>query len=92
MPVNSGIPWLGFVVFPTHRRVKARKVRGATRRLSARLDDYLAGRMSFAEFDASVKGWVNHVRYADTWGLRRHVFSGLRFRMTPKDALGAARP
>ena len=92
VPVNSGIPWLGFVVFPTHRRVKARKVRGATRRLSARLDDYLAGRMSFAEFDASVKGWVNHVRYADTWGLRRHVFSGLRFRMTPKDALGAARP
>ena len=27
----------------------------------------------FAEFDAGVRGWVNHVRYADTWGLRRHV-------------------
>jgi hypothetical protein len=20
-----------------------------------------------------VQGWINHVRYADTWGLRRHV-------------------
>ena len=91
-PVDNGIPWLGFVVFPTHRRVKARKLRVATRRLSARLDDYLAGRISFADFDASVKGWVNHVRYADTWGLRRHVFAGLRFTMPPKNAPGAARP
>lgn len=32
-PVSAGIPWLGFVVYPTHRRVKARKVRVATRRL-----------------------------------------------------------
>lgn len=31
--------------------------------------------ISFAELDASVKGWVNHVRYADTWGLRTHIFN-----------------
>jgi hypothetical protein len=40
------------------------------------LDAYQAGRISFAELDASVKGWVNHVRYADTWGLREHLFAG----------------
>jgi formylglycine-generating enzyme required for sulfatase activity len=66
LPVENGIPWLGFVVFPTHRRVKARKVRGAANRLRGRLDDYLAGHISFAELNASVKGWVNHIRYADT--------------------------
>jgi hypothetical protein len=38
--------------------------------------------ITFAEFDASVKGWVNHVRYADTWGLRRHVFRDLAIRKT----------
>ena len=92
VPVENGIPWLGFVVFPTHRRVKARKVRGATSRLSGRLDDYLAGRIPFAELDASVKGWVNHIRYADTWGLRRHVFAGLRFTMVPEKLTGATRP
>lgn len=31
--------------------------------------------MSFAELTVSVQGWVNHVRYADTWGLREHVFA-----------------
>jgi len=72
-PVSIGIPWLGFVVFPDYRHVKARKVRSTTRRLQARYEDYRAGAISFAEFDASVQGWINHVRYADTWGLRRHV-------------------
>jgi hypothetical protein len=32
-PTASGIPWLGFVVYPTYRRVKARRVRHASRRL-----------------------------------------------------------
>jgi hypothetical protein len=77
LPVGCGIPWLGFVVYPTHRRVKARKVRAATRHLGERLDAYRAGQISFAELDASVRGWVNHVRYADTWGLRRHMFARL---------------
>lgn len=80
VPVTCGIPWLGFVVYPTHRRVKARKVRGATRRLAERLDAYRAGQISFGELDASVRGWVNHARFADTWGLRRHMFARLPVR------------
>ena len=23
-----------------------------------------------------LQGWINHVRFADTWGLREHVFAG----------------
>jgi Reverse transcriptase (RNA-dependent DNA polymerase) len=80
MPVACGIPWLGFVVHPTHRRIKARKVRCATRRLGERLEAYRGGQISFGELDASVQGWVNHVRYADTWGLRRHMFARLPIR------------
>jgi hypothetical protein len=91
VPVGCGIPWLGFVVYPTHRRVKAREVRSATRHLGDRLDAYRAGEISFGEFDASVKGWVNHVRYADTWGLRRHVFGRFRFRIRAGSRLAAHR-
>jgi hypothetical protein len=40
------------------------------------VDDYQACRISFAELDASVQGGVNHVRFADTWGLREHIFAG----------------
>lgn len=73
LPCACGIPWLGFVVYPTHRRVKARNVVRFSRRLRDRWADYCAGKISFAEFDSSVQGWINHVRYADSWGLREHV-------------------
>jgi RNA-directed DNA polymerase len=70
MPVQHGIPWLGFLVYPDHRRVKARNVHNFRRRLQERWQEYCAGEIGFAEFDASVQGWINHVRYANTWGLR----------------------
>ncbi|MGH8477775.1 MAG: hypothetical protein ACRER2_18745 [Methylococcales bacterium] len=41
--------------------------------------DWQRGEISFAEFDASVKGWVNPVRYADSWGLRRKVLGRFRW-------------
>ena len=75
LPTEPGIPWLGFVIFQSHRLLKRRNVVNFTRRLEWNLDAYRAGKISFAELDASVKGWVNHVRYADSWGLREHVFS-----------------
>ncbi|MBL8190109.1 MAG: RNA-dependent DNA polymerase [Acidobacteria bacterium] len=81
IPCAHGIPWLGFVVYPTHRRIKARNVVKFSRKLKDRWSEYCAGTITFAEFDASVKGWVNHVRYADTWGLRTHVLGqGLVYR------------
>jgi RNA-directed DNA polymerase len=72
---------LSFAVYPTHRKVKARNVVKFSRRFRQRWAEYNAGEISFAEFDASVQGWINHVRYADTWGLRGHVLGrGLTYR------------
>ena len=71
---KDGIPWLGFVVYPDHRRLKRRNVVNFTRKLEHNIDLYEAGDISFAELDASIQGWINHVRYADTWGLRQHIF------------------
>ena len=76
LPTRCGIPWLGFVVYPTHRLLKRRNAVNFTRRLARNLDGYQARHISFAELDASVQGWINHVRYADTWGLREHIFGG----------------
>lgn len=80
MPTIAGIPWLGFVVYPTHRKIKQRNVVNFTRRFEHNIDLYENGLIPFAELDASVKGWVNHVRYADTWGLRRYIFNTHRIR------------
>jgi hypothetical protein len=53
----------------------APECRDFTQRLEGNLRDYEAADISFAELDASVQGWINHVRYGFTCGLREHVFS-----------------
>ncbi len=76
-PVTEGIPFLGFVVYPTHRRLKRRKGIAYRRRLKGLLRAFAAGQVSLEQVDASVQGWINHIRYGDTWGLRRAVFNSL---------------
>lgn len=84
LPTQAGISWLGFVVYPTHRRLKRRNTVNFTRRLANHIELYENYEISFAELDASVQGWINHVRYADTWGLRNHIFYNHPIRRHPE--------
>ncbi|MBN1149286.1 MAG: RNA-directed DNA polymerase, partial [Anaerolineales bacterium] len=69
-PVTEGIPFLGFVVYPEHRRLKRRKGLAYRRKLRGMLANAPDERLR-----ASLRGWINHVRYADTYGLRRAVLA-----------------
>jgi hypothetical protein len=80
-PTRTGIPFLGFRVFPTHRRVKRRKVIHFHRKLKHKLALFERKHLPYEKLVASIQGWINHVRYADTWGLRCSV---LRFPI-PRD-------
>ena len=77
--VQQGIPWLGFVVYPSHRLLKSRMRRKAGRRIDAIWQDYRAGRATFAELDAVVQGWINYLRYADSWNLRKSLLADIRY-------------
>lgn len=74
-PTVAGTPWLGFVVLPSHRLLKARKVVAATRRLRARRAALRKGEISKDDLNSTVRGWVAHARLGATWGLRRHLLS-----------------
>ncbi|MCS6993555.1 MAG: reverse transcriptase/maturase family protein [Anaerolineales bacterium] len=73
-PVTQGIPFLGFIVFPTHRRLKARKGYAFRRKMRALLRQ---PGISQEKIRASVQGWLNHARYGDTFGLRRSMLAEL---------------
>lgn len=77
-PVTEGIPFLGFVVYPTHRLVKRRKVVYYRRKLRTLLTDYQAGKTQRHRLQTSLLGWINHVRYGDTWGLRRSLLQPVK--------------
>lgn len=72
-PVTEGIPFLGFIVYPDHRRLKRHKGVYFQRRFRRLVAEYAAGSLSFDALSAVVEGWVNHARTGDTWGLRRAV-------------------
>ena len=76
-PVTEGVPFLGFVVFPTHRRLKRRNVVNYRRRLRGLLAAYHAGDLPADHVAASALGWINHARCGDTWGLRRDVLAAV---------------
>lgn len=67
-PVTDGIRFLGFVAYPEKRLLKREKGIAYQRKLKR-----LLSTASAETIQASVQGWVNHLRYGDTWGLRRSV-------------------
>ena len=72
-PVAEGLPFLGFTVFPTHRRLKASKSLSFRHKFKRQVAGLAAGDLALDDLHASVRGWVNHTRYGDTWRLRRAV-------------------
>ncbi|MBN1932715.1 MAG: hypothetical protein JW786_14015 [Desulfobacterales bacterium] len=71
----EGIPFLGFIVFPHRRRLKRRKGIYYRRKLNGMIKSYRAGQLPIERISASVLGWVNHVRYGNTVGLRKAILT-----------------
>ncbi len=79
-PVRTGVPFLGFQVFPDHRRLKRRKAVHARRRLKALAARYRDGEIDEKSVQASVRAWIAHAEHGDTWGLRSDILAPLIFR------------
>ena len=63
--------------FPQRRRLKRRKGLYFQRKLRAMMASHRVGEVPLSRLSASVKGWVNHVRYGNTVGLRKAVLGRL---------------
>ena len=77
-PVSHGIPFLGFTVYPDHRRLKRSKGIRYRRHLQTLWQQYCAGEITADDGRASVMAWLGHVQHGDTWGLQRHLFAELQ--------------
>ena len=83
VPAHRGVAFLGFHVYRSHRtllvegKVRARK---RLRRLAAA---YEAGDIGPAEVRASVRAWIAHAEWGDTWRLRARMLREVAFRRLP---------
>jgi retron-type reverse transcriptase len=72
-PSASGVTFLGFIVFPTYRRLKPangyafqRRLKGLVRRVESR-------RLSQKMFSMLLTSWLDHASHGHTFGLRRAI-------------------
>jgi len=74
MPVQHGIPFLGFTIFPDHRLLKRTKGITYRRHLKTLWRRYQVGQITREKGRASIMAWLGHIQHGDTWRLRRKLF------------------
>lgn len=77
-PAAQGISFLGFTVYPDHRRLKRSKGISYRRHLKSLWRRYQAGEITREQGRASVMAWMGHIRHGDTYRLRRKTFREVR--------------
>lgn len=78
-PVKSGIPFLGWRIFPHHRRLRRENVRRAVRRLRRQQRAFARGELGCDELRASVQAWLAHAAHGNTYQLRRRIMGQFVF-------------
>ncbi|MGB3942518.1 MAG: RNA-directed DNA polymerase [Candidatus Manganitrophaceae bacterium] len=79
-PVTVGADHLGYRVFPTHRLLRKDTSMRFDRKLRRMGKFYRDGLISWGEINSRVQSWLGHAKHADTYGLRKKLFTGIIFR------------
>ncbi len=77
-PTRDGFTFLGFRVFPDHRRLRNDNARLFARRLRAMNQAYARREISLDKMTERVISWVAHARHGNTYRLRTHIFNRVR--------------
>ncbi|MBI3915294.1 MAG: RNA-dependent DNA polymerase [Chloroflexi bacterium] len=76
-PAHTGIPFLGWRIFRTHRRLKRENVRDFSRRFRRQTAAYQRGEISLADLSVSTQSWIAHAAHGDTYRLRARLFRAM---------------
>lgn len=77
--VKEGPLFLGFRIFPTHRRLDKRNVLRMRRRMKHMQEEYGSGKITAEKIQQRIKSWIGHARHADTFFLRQQIISSVPF-------------
>ncbi len=78
-PTRTGVPFLGFRHFGSHRRLKRDNVVRFRRRLRTMQADYAAGNASRKQIGHSIQSWCSHAAHGNTYRLRNQLLRQATF-------------
>jgi len=79
-PVEQGTEFLGYRVFPTHRLIRKSNVKRFRRRLKKLQQLYSSGEITLPEIRQRIQSWLGHAGWANSYNLRKEIFSNLKFK------------
>ena len=80
LPVTTGADFLGFRVYPTHRRLRRRSGVRFQRCLRTLQKAYGRGAIDSQHIRQRIAAWIGHARHADTYRLRVSLLGAATFR------------
>ncbi len=72
-PVSEGCDFMGYRIWPDHRRLRPKTGYHSRRKLACLARKYKDGELTLDRMHTSIASWIGHVKHADTWGLRKAV-------------------
>ena len=78
-PVSCGTDFLGYMVFPDHRRVRRNNVVRFRRRMKQMQEEYGRGLWKPEDVTIRIQSWLAHAAHADSYGLRKKLMKGMTF-------------
>lgn len=76
-PTATGVPFLGFRLYPEHRRLKRPNVIRFKRRMRRLFHRFADGQIPLEHVQASINDWVAHAAHGSTYRLREQLLGGL---------------
>lgn len=76
-PVTKGLTFLGYRVFPRHRKLRKRNKKKFWQRLKNQKKSLAEDEIDFPELKDSIESWKGHASHADTENLRNKYLGRL---------------
>jgi len=78
-PVTEGCDFMGYRIWPHHRRLRPSNGYRFQRKLKKMSSLYRQGRLDFESINSSIMSWIGHASHADSYGLRKAMFRKVVF-------------
>lgn len=81
-PLNQGVNYLGYRIFPTHMLLREKSKKKMKRKMKAFQKKYKEGKITLEQITRCVVSWKGHAKHAATYNLQNKIFEKYYFTKT----------
>lgn len=74
-PVNHGITFLGYRIWPTHTLLKSATKKRIKKKLQLFMELYSDGRITLDQINASIQSYIGHMDHACAYNFKKNLFA-----------------